>query len=227
MVIKNYCIIIPAYQAVNTLPELLVLTLNIVDAANIFIVDDGSTDGTATLVRHYPQINFISHEINRGKGAALMTGIRAALQAGFRYAVCLDADLQHEPRCIPDFILAQKHYQADLVLGKRHFEVNTMPFHRILSNTITSLLISIRTGKRVHDSQCGYRLINLELFTGRKFAEDGFQFESEFLIKLLLAGTRHTEVAIPTIYNNAGSSIHNVRDTLKFISLFFRSYFWT
>jgi len=224
---RDHCILIPAYQAVDTLPVLIDSILDFIVRENIFIVDDGSDDDTAGLAQNYPQVKFISHKFNKGKGAALLTGIQSAIQMGFHYAICLDADLQHDPKCIPTFIKAQQNNQADLVLGKRIFDVKTMPFHRILSNTITSFLISIRTDRRVHDSQCGYRLINLKLLADAQFSEDGFQFESEILIKLLSTGCRYTEVKIPTIYNSARSSINNVRDTLRFISLFFRSYLWT
>jgi glycosyltransferase involved in cell wall biosynthesis len=224
---QEYCILIPAYQAMETLPTLLDSILKIFNGNQIFVIDDGSTDNTKAIARHYSQVRFITHDRNRGKGAALLTGIQIAVRSGFRYAVCLDADLQHDPAYIPEMVAAQRRNQTDLVLGKRDFHLKTMPFHRILSNTITSFLISIRTGRRVHDSQCGYRLMNLKKVAHRRFAEDGFQFESEILIKLLSAKTSFSEIPIPTIYNNARSSISNTRDTFKFIILFFKSYLWT
>ncbi|MFH1214614.1 MAG: glycosyltransferase family 2 protein [Candidatus Neomarinimicrobiota bacterium] len=221
-----FCVVIPAYQAAVTLPPLIKTISQEFQQNDIFIVDDGSTDATPDILRHYPQIHFIKHPINKGKGAALLSGFQTARQFGYQYAICLDADLQHDPHYIRRFIQAQRINQVDLVLGVRRFDWRTMPLHRILSNTITSFLISLRTGKRVHDSQCGYRLINLKIVKHEQFSEDGFQFESEILIKLLSAGYNYSEVEIPTIYNNAHSSISNVRDTLKFIYLLLKSYLW-
>ena len=223
---RNYCIIIPAYQAAETLPPLLkYITMQFAEN-DIFIVDDGSTDQTSDIMNHYPKIHLIKHSVNRGKGAALQSGFRAAYRLGYQFAVCLDADLQHDPNYISYFIATQKQKHADLVLGVRDFTFRAMPFHRILSNTITSFLISIRTGRRIHDSQCGYRLLNLKIVQPFQFSENGFQFESEVLIKLLLAGFKYTEVKIPTIYCTNHSSINNVKDTYKFIRLFFKSYLW-
>jgi glycosyltransferase involved in cell wall biosynthesis len=223
---RNYCIIIPAYQAAETLPPLLkYITMQFAEN-DIFIVDDGSTDQTSDVINDYPQIHLIKQPVNRGKGAALHSGLREAYRLGYQFAVCLDADLQHDPNYISRFIAAQKQTGSDLVLGIRDFTFRTMPFHRILSNTITSFLISLRTGRRIHDSQCGYRLLNLKIMQPFQFSENGFQFESEVLIKLLLAGFKYTEVKIPTIYRANHSSINNIKDTYKFIRLFFKSYLW-
>ena len=223
---RNYCIIIPAYQAVETLPPLLkYITMQFAEN-DIFIVDDGSTDQTSDVINDYPQIHLIKQPVNRGKGAALHSGLREAYRLGYQFAACLDADLQHDPNYISRFIADQKQTGSDLVLGIRDFTFRTMPFHRILSNTITSFLISLRTGRRIHDSQCGYRLLNLKIMQPFQFSENGFQFESEVLIKLLLAGFKYTEVKIPTIYCTNHSSINNVKDTYKFIRLFFKSYLW-
>jgi len=223
----SHCIIIPAYQAAETLPSLIKTITTQFTANNIFIVDDGSTDQTSEVLKAFPQIHIIKHAVNRGKGAALVSGFRKALQLGYSDAICLDADLQHDPNYIKKFIDSQIEHQVDLVLGKRHFDYRTMPFHRILSNTITSFLISIRTGRRIHDSQCGYRLISMNIIKDSTFLEDGFQFESEILIKLLSTGSTYTEIEIPTIYNANRSSINNIKDTLKFISLFLKSYLWS
>ncbi len=225
---STYCIIIPAYQAVETLPVLLQILRTEYPQLPVIVVNDGSTDDTKDFVNSHDGIRKIEHSTNRGKGAAIKSGVIAAQNAGFTYAICIDADLQHPPEKIDEFIRTQKQVGADMVIGRRNFDFRFMPFHRILSNTITSLLISMRIGRRVHDSQCGFRLINIGSLDPERFYENGFQFESEFLMKVVPALPKIAEVPIETIYHPSGtSSISNAKDTLKFISLFFRSYLWT
>jgi hypothetical protein len=138
----------------------------------------------------------------------------------------MDADLQHAPEKIIDFIETKEIKNADMVLGKRQFRLGKMPFIRILSNLITSHLISWRCRKKIHDSQCGFRLMDIDGLKIEDYGYDGFQFESEFLIKTLDNNYRYTEVEIPTLYTNEKSSINHVYDTLKFIKLYLHSFFW-
>jgi glycosyltransferase involved in cell wall biosynthesis len=225
--VNKYCVIIPTYESAKHLPYLLDRIKNISPKLKIIVVDDGSTDSTSKVLESFNQIVVIKHKINRGKGAALKSGINKAKELGFEYAITIDSDLQHSPDLIPSFIELQRKSNVDLIVGKREFSLKKMPIHRILSNTITSFLISLRVGTRVHDSQCGYRLIKIKDINTSFFRENGFQFESEFLIKMLLSGKKLAEIPIDTIYHKTGSYINNIKDTIKFIFLFFSSYFWT
>jgi glycosyltransferase involved in cell wall biosynthesis len=126
----------------ETLPTLLDSILKIFNGNQIFVIDDGSTDNTKAIARHYSQVRFITHDRNRGKGAALLTGIQIAVRSGFRYAVCLDADLQHDPAYIPEMVAAQRRNQTDLVLGKRDFHLKLCLF--TASYPIQSPLFSSR-----------------------------------------------------------------------------------
>ena len=223
---NKYCVVIPAFNAGKTISELILKVQNLIPELSIIVIDDGSTDNTALIVSEFGSVRLYSHKVNRGKGAAVKTGIRIAQKNGFQYAIFIDADLQHDPGSILEFIKTREQYRCEMILGRRNFFGTKMPFHRVLSNTITSFVISIRTGKVIHDSQCGYRLIGLENLNPFLFTNDGFQFESEFLIKMVCAGKSYQEVSIPTIYNTSGSSINNVMDTIRFIKIFFLSYFW-
>ena len=224
--INKYCIIVPAYNARDTLSDVVKSIHRVVPNLQIIVVDDGSTDGTASIVSESKSVILIPHKSNKGKGAAIKTGIRYAKEAEFQYGVFVDADMQHDPKKIVEFISLREKYNSDMILGKRSFLRTDMPFHRMLSNSITSFMISIRTGKRIHDSQCGYRLIKLSSLNPEVFDNNGFQFESEFLIKMLYLGSNYCEISVPTIYNRAGSSINNLLDTLRFIKLFLYSYLW-
>jgi glycosyltransferase involved in cell wall biosynthesis len=226
MIESKYCVIIPAYNAAANIDSVINLIQSYYPQIRMIVIDDGSIDDTALVVSKYPSISIYRHADNEGKGAAIKTGIEKARQEGFIYAIFLDADMQHAPSKISDFIKMREQYNLDLVLGKRSFLRTSMPFHRILSNSITSFLISLRTGKRVHDSQCGYRLINLSKISLDKLVENRFQFESEFLIKMVSGGIKYSEVTIPTIYSKSVSYINNIMDTIRFIKLYLSSFFW-
>jgi glycosyltransferase involved in cell wall biosynthesis len=223
---KKYCVIVPAYNAQKTILEVVKSAHRTIPDLKIIVIDDGSTDDTAFIVSEDKSILLFRHVSNMGKGAAIKTGIRIAKEAGYNYGIFVDADMQHDPRKINEFIRLKELQNSDMVLGVRSFVKTGMPFHRVLSNSITSFLISIRVEKRVHDSQCGFRLVKLTDINPENFNNDGFQFESEFLIKMIYSGTIFCEIPIPTIYNKAGSSINNLPDTLRFIKLFFSSYLW-
>jgi hypothetical protein len=136
--------------------------------------------------------------------------------------IILDADLQHPPQKIPDFISLYRDNSLKLVLGHRARKPGIMPFHRILSNTLTSLIISAITGKFIRDSQCGYRLIDRSLIDAFPVKENGFHFESEFLLKCAWRRVPIGFVSIPTIYGKEKSSIKNIRDTVNFVVLILR-----
>jgi len=228
MSIKDkYCIIIPLYQNADKIVPLIQKIRAYLPDIFIFIIDDGSTDNPGQKVKSLKNIFLMRHKNNRGKGVALKTGMQKALDKDFQIAICMDSDFQHPPSMLPKFIHLNCRYNADLVLGCRQFKISIMPLHRILSNLITSFLISVRTGQRVHDSQCGYRLINLQTINLSDYNAQGFQFESEFIIKNLLQKKTYTELLIPTIYNKSVSSINNLMDTFRFIRLFLRSFLWT
>tara|TARA_B100000959_G_C14607139_1_gene470515 strand:- start:244 stop:633 length:390 start_codon:yes stop_codon:yes gene_type:complete len=125
---------------------------------------------------------------------------------------------------LDDFFEVDDEY--DIVLGTRDFTTN-MPVHRRLSNLITSKLVSFMCGRKILDSQCGYRRYKLSNVLCWKYMENGFQFESEILIRMIgLSKGSIKHVPINTIYNSEKSSISHVSDTFQFISMIIRSLFW-
>lgn len=223
---ENFGIIIPAYQAEKSIKELIIRIRLVVPDIRIIIIDDGSTDNTPQIAREFKEVIYKRLPVNKGKGYALQQGIQLADNLGLTHLIFMDADLQHPPELIPQFLEMYNKMHMPVLLGKRQFSIGVMPFHRILSNTITSFMISLRTMKRVHDSQCGFRLIATETIKSISVKSHGFQYESESLLKLLIQNTPFVEIPIPTIYNKSHSSINNLLDTVKFIKLFLASYFW-
>ena len=215
----NKLIIIPAFNPGNELNRLVNEIQKLMDLY-ILIIDDGSNPKIQILKNN---LIIIRNDINYGKGFALNKGFAWGRKNGFKFAITMDADGQHSPGIIQEFINLGD--EIDFGLGYRKFS-GAMPFHRRLSNYLTSKLISIRISKNIVDSQCGYRRYNLELLSKYIFKEKGFQFETEVLLKTINNDSNISHISIPTIYGNEKSSIRHYYDTFKFISLFLRSFIW-
>jgi glycosyltransferase involved in cell wall biosynthesis len=195
-------VIIPAYQEGRRIAA-------VVRGARswlpVIVVDDGSTDDTtaqaelagATVIRQVP---------NQGKGAALRTGFRYALDHGAEAAITLDADGQHDPAEIPRFIERFAQSKPELVIGQRDFA--SMPLVRRLSNTAGRLLLSAAVGSDIPDNQSGYRLVGRRLMgVVVDSGEAGFQFEVEMIARCIALGLPLAWVPIRTIYAHEPSHI--------------------
>ena len=205
-------ILIPSYNDNKYIPELITRIMS-VTKNNILIIDDGSR---IPIVYKENKITIIRNNINMGKGASILKGLSFASKNGYTHAITIDSDLQHLPEKLPEFLNADCSY--DLVSGYRVFN-NEMPLHRIFSNRITSYIISKLCGLEILDSQCGYRRYNINKILSSEYKENGFQFESEILLKLADDKLKISHIEIPTIYSDEVSSINNFADTIKFIKL--------
>ncbi len=222
----DYLIAIPAYNAAPTLVELVKRVRASIPTAHILVVDDGSTDHTGDLAEGMG-VQVIRHSQNRGKGEALRTAFTAALEQGVAALIQLDADLQHAPESIGDFVRAFEGRGADIVVGHRDIHAGRMPIQRQWSNRITSRVVSVLSGRRIPDSQCGYRLISRRAFEHIQPRSSRFEFESEFLILAGRAGMRIESVPIETLYQGEGTSIRGWRDTIRFVKMAIRLMFTT
>jgi glycosyltransferase involved in cell wall biosynthesis len=187
----------------------------------VLVVDDGSKDETAARAEGAGAI-VIRQRPNQGKGVALRTGFRCALDDGYETVVTLDADGQHDPSEIPEFLHAFAARRADLIIGARDF--SHMPPVRQLANTLGQLAFSWALRRRVHDNQSGYRLISRrlleELLGGR---EHGFEFEMEMIVTCVRSGFALDWVPIRTIYAGEASHIQSFPHLEKFLRFVWRT----
>jgi len=190
---------------------------------DVVVVDDGSQDYTAKIAQGLGAA-VIKHPRNLGKGEALRAGFKYALKSGYDGVITLDADGQHNPSFIPSFL--DKANEADLVIGSRMQNRIGMPWPRVLSNRLTSAVVSAFIHTKVEDSQSGYRLIRRKVLQSIRLTTSHFQTESELLIKGAKAGFRISQVPISTLYQGKGSLISPILDTLRFMALAFRALFW-
>ncbi len=207
--------IIPAYFEEKHVADVVEETLKQID--NVVVVDDGSTDATAENARMAGAI-VIKHERNSGKGEAIKTGLRYWLERGFQHVIILDGDGQHLPEEIARFIAAAPA-GADLFIGTRMNDVRQMPFLRRVVNRYMSHRISRVCGQMVPDTQCGFRMLTARVIPHLLDGGERFDYETEVLFIVSRNGGRIETVPISTVYGDEVSSIHPIRDTIRFLKL--------
>ncbi|HIO75163.1 MAG TPA: glycosyltransferase family 2 protein [Candidatus Marinimicrobia bacterium] len=218
---SSILVVIPVFNGEHSILQLH-STLSQMGIRQLLVIDDGSLDATAQILNDNG-IPHLSHETNLGKGAAIKSGAKWAIENNFHWILTLDADQQHPPSSIPVFMERMK--EGVILIGQRT-DLKSMPLLRVFSNTFTSLLLSIRTNHLLRDSQCGFRLIPLSLLKEVTFKQNGFQFESELLIKASYADYTIKHINIPTVYGSEKSAMRNIYDTIKFAAMYFNSFIW-
>ncbi len=214
---RNVAAVIPAYHEevhVRAVAERICAQLD-----HVVVVDDGSSDATAARARQ-GGAEVIVHPENRGKGDAIKSGLRHWLACPeIEFILLLDADGQHLPEEIGLFFAAAAASDAGLFVGTRMNDVREMPFVRRAVNRYMSDRISRLCGQQVPDTQCGYRMIQRALVPHLLDGTSRFDYETEMLIVASRQGFRIATVPISTIYSDEVSSIHPVRDTIRFFKL--------
>ena len=213
---ENTALILPVYNSDKHLNSLISQLLEHFPANQIIAVDDGSGDNSAQICNNQG-ITLIAFEQNRGKGAALLAGMKNAWQAGYKFAITIDSDEQHKPSHLPEFITRQLQTKAAMVIGKRDFNPRIMPLPRIWSNKLTSFMVSITVGQKVADSQCGYRLYYLKPVMDMNLVSTRYQFETEIILKMARAKYLIADTDIDTVYGEEISHINHLRDIRNFI----------
>lgn len=190
----NYLIIIPAYNVESKIK--IVLDRLKSKKENAIVVDDGSTDKTSQIIKD-ESFRLIKHKRNMGLSQAINSGIKYAKDNNFEYIITIDADGQHDPKSIDEFIIKLDSY--DCILGNRFYNINCLPSCKIASNLFASLIVYSITGKVITDVSCGYR--------GFKLANqitlnncNSFEIIYEQLYSILKQNIKYTIVNIPVIY---------------------------
>jgi len=216
MRLKKLYVVIAAYNEEKNIAEVIKKTKK--NCKNIIVVDDGSKDKTYSKAKK-SGVGVLKHIVNMGKGAAVKTGCDYALSKGAKVIVLLDADLQHDPDEIPNFLKSLK--KVDIVFGYRKLDENmpvVLRYGNWLINKITKLLYDIN----LRDTQCGYRAFTASTYKKIRWKAADYSLESEMIANTGKQHLRYKEIPIKTIY----SDIYKGTTVIDGIRIIFNLLIW-
>ena len=180
---QQYAVVIPAYNEEPTIYAVVKQTLKHLN--HVIVVDDGSTDRTAKILKELP-VTVLHNVTNCGKAASLWKGFQYAKQQGINAVVTLDGDGQHSPDDIPRLITQAEATPHRIIIGARRRPWTRQTWHRIFANRIADFWVSWASGHPIDDTQSGFRIYPMSLITHlsiRTSLERSFVFESEILVE--------------------------------------------
>ncbi|HEX3576943.1 MAG TPA: glycosyltransferase family 2 protein [Thermoanaerobaculia bacterium] len=221
---ERFAIVIPALNAEPSIGAVVRGCLE--QLPDVVVVDDGSTDGTAAAGGEAGAI-VLHHPMRRGKGGAMRTGFAWALERGFDGVIGVDADGQHLPSEIPKLLRCREESGADLIIGGRsHLFAQMLPRRR-LANRFSTWAIAKFSRTAITDSQCGFRLYSSRLLRSVTLRAEGFDMDSEVIVRAGLAGFNVAMMPIDMGFVDGISTSHYraVRDTLRIAATVIRARF--
>lgn len=219
-------IVIPTYNHASRLPAVIRQAAAL--DFPVFVVDDGSTDETAEILRAMEGISVLTHSENQGKGAALRTGFRAAL-ASCDWVVTLDADGQHNPEDAPTLLRAVPDGQRPIVLGNRQgMSGEDVPWTSRFGRKFSNFWVRVAGGPLVEDSQSGFRLYPLPEALNLEVQARRFQFEVEILVEAHGQGIPVLEAPVQVVYQKGAERISHFHPWKDFFrnSITFSNLIW-
>ncbi|MFN4226774.1 MAG: glycosyltransferase family 2 protein [Candidatus Ratteibacteria bacterium] len=222
--IEDILVIIPVYNEEKAIGQLLKNLKNYFK--HILVVDDGSKDRTKE-ISEKENVIVISHNINKGKGEAIKTGFKYAIEKNFPAIITMDGDGQHFTEDAIKFVEKyRKNPKVGMWIGKRDLFSQNMPFIRKITNLSMSFLISLLSFQWIPDTQCGLRLIKTDILKKIRLCTSHYETESEILIKLGWQGIKIKSLPIKTFYGDKKSKIKPTKDTIRFFKMLFLIIFY-
>lgn len=192
----NVCVIIPAYNEGKRIGGVLKKVKDYI--IDIIVVDDGSSDSTSEEALKGGAV-LLKHITNLGKGNALKTGCDYALSRGFEKMIVMDADGQHDPKFIPEFL--EKMKDNDLVFGCRT-PSKDMPFVFRFGNRFIDFMTRMLYGIKLDDTQSGFRAFTSETYKKIRWNSANYSVESEMIARAGKSRVKYDVIRISTIYGD-------------------------
>lgn len=211
---KQTIVLVPTYNNATTLGKVLADILAY--GLPVMVVNDGSTDHTAEILKDFPQVEVIAYPVNRGKGYALKTGLRAATAAGYRYAVTIDSDGQHYADDIPAFLEEAERCPDSLLIGARNLTSENMPGKNTFANRFSNFWFRIETGVKLDDTQSGFRLYPLQKLKDIRLFTTKYEFEVEIIVQAVWHNIRVANIPIKVYYPPEGERVSHFRPLRDF-----------
>ncbi len=192
---RHICAVIPTYNNGGTVAEVVRRVLQ--QGLPVIVVDDGSTDGTQDALNGL-DIKILRHSQNRGKGIALRTGLEEARRLGYRQALTIDADGQHDPSDIPALVSAAA--PRTLVVGSRNIAAEGMSSGSTFANRFSNFWFTLQTAHKLPDTQTGFRIYPLEDLPSLKLLTARYEAELTLLVFSAWKGLKLVPVPVKVYY---------------------------
>jgi len=202
-------VLIPTYNNEQTLAGVIRDVQEYSD--DIIVVNDGSTDSTADLLKKFQRISLVSYAVNRGKGYALRKGFQRALDLGYDYVISIDSDGQHYAEDLPKFLSAVQVHPSAIIMGVRNMEQAGVPGKSSFGHKFSNFWFWVETGIKMNDTQSGYRLYPIRLLSGTTFITRKFEFEIEVMVRSVWNGVDMAEVPIKVFYASKEDRVSHFR----------------
>lgn len=211
---RGICVVVPTYNNEQTIEQVVRDVCQY--CADVIVVDDGCTDATPDILKNIEGIDVVRHAENKGKGAALQSGFRRAMQRGFAYAITLDADGQHFASDIPTMVEANQQYPGSIIVGERHLEGVDRSAGSSFANKFSNFWFTVQTGRALRDTQTGYRLYPLRRLVGLRWLTSRYEAELELMVFAAWHGVEIHSVPIRVFYPSREERVSHFRPAYDF-----------
>lgn len=208
------CVVIPTYDNAGTVVDVIERVRPHIK--DIIVVDDGSADSTAELLKGVGDITVVTHKQNQGKGKALLSGFAKAKELGFDSVITIDADGQHYPEDLPLFVEAAERMPGTIIVGSRGFSHKHMAAKSKFANKFSNFWFALQTGIRLPDTQTGYRLYPLAELRGLGLITSRYESELELMVYAAWHAVPVRPISVRVHYPRPEERVSHFRPGLDF-----------
>ncbi len=202
---ERVLVALPVFNEIRSVADVLRAVAHY--AADILVVNDGSTDGTGAVLDRCTGVRLIRHPVNLGYGRSLIDAFFYAREHEFPWIITMDCDWQHEPGRIPHFRRRLGLGDPDIISGSRYLqrrECGTVPppVERMVINRAVTRLLNRHLGLHLTDAFCGFKAYRTAALAQLRLTEPGYGLPLQVWVRAARAGLRIVEIPVPLIYHD-------------------------